>query len=790
MKKIYCCCWLLLLPFLQDAQTAAQVEKVTLSGYIRDIGSGEELIYANIYVGAAGIGATSNLYGFYSITLPKGNYELSFSYIGYESLVQSVDLQANQTLNVELSAEGTILDEVVVKSKKEDEAVSDIRMSRQELNIEQLKKMPALLGEPDIIKTIQTMPGVTSAGEGTASFYVRGGSADQNLIQIDEAPVYDASHLFGLFSVFNADIIKNAELYKGGIPAQFGGRLSSLLDVRTRDGNNKQFVGSGGIGLLASRLALEGPIVKDKASFIVAGRRSYIDLFMGLSEDTEDTRISFHDLNAKVNWRANNKNRFFLSAYSGRDNWVFDDDFGFNWGNTTATFRWNHLFSDRLFSNLTLVYSNFDYSLEDKDEVEGFTWTANQKEMSLKEDLNFFLSPKITIKFGYHGTYRRFMPGLIDPASESSLFKRTDLPRNFALDHAVYLGIDHVINDRLTLQYGLRYSLFQNIGKSTVYTYEDFNDNTNINISDSTAYGHFEVIKSFHAPEPRFSARYLIDPSSSVKISYNRMMQYIHLVSNSTVPIPFNTWTPSGPYVDPQYSDQVAIGYFKNLKDNSYELSAEIFFKKSKDVTAFADNASIFFNDHLVKEFRQGEQESYGLELYAQKKKGKLTGFLSYTLSKAEMQVDGVNNGQVFPANHDRRHALNLAATYTLNDYWNIGAAFTYTTGRPITLPTGRYEYDGYQVNLYSERNGYKLPDFHRLDLSATYDFKKNAHRRIKQSIVFGVYNAYNNQNPFTIYTRTKQDDDGNIIGDGTEKEARLVYLFGALPYFTWNFKF
>ena len=790
MKRIYCCLWLLLIPLMQYAQADPKAEKVTLSGYIKDASSGEELIYANVYVGESGIGATSNLYGFYSITLPRGTYELSFSYIGYETVIETIDLQNNQTLNVELSEEGTLLEEIVVKSKKEDEAIHDIRMSRQELDIEQLKKMPALLGEPDVIKMVQTMPGVTIAGEGTSAFFVRGGSADQNLIQIDEAPVYDASHLFGLFSVFNADIIKNAELYKGGIPAQFGGRLSSLLDVRTRDGNNKQFVGSGGIGLLASRLTLEGPIVKDKASFIVAGRRSYVDLFMGLSEDTEDTRVSFHDLNAKLNWRADNKNRFFLSAYSGRDNWVFDDNFGFNWGNTTATFRWNHLFNDRLFSNLTLVYSDFDYSLEDKDDVEGFTWTANQKEMTLKEDFHFFISPKITLNFGYHGTYRRFMPGLIEPASESSLFERTDLPRNFALEHAVYLGADQVINDRLSLQYGLRFSVFQNIGKSTVYTYEDFDDNTNINIVDSTSYGHFENIKTFHALEPRFSARYLIDQSSSVKLSYNRMMQYIHLVSNSTVPIPFNTWTPSGPYVEPQMSDQVAIGYFKNLKDNSYELSAELFYKQSKDVTDFADNASIFFNEHLVKEFRQGEQESYGLEFYAQKKKGRLQGFLSYTLSKAEMTVPGVNNDQAFPANHDRRHALNIVANYALNDYWNIGAAFTYTSGRPITLPTGRYEFDGYQANLYSERNGYKLPDFHRLDLSATYEFKKNEGRRFKQSIVFGVYNAYNNQNPFTIYTRTKQDDDGNIIGDGTEKEARLVYLFGALPYFTWNFKF
>ncbi len=778
------------LVFAQENLTTEGEEKVTISGYVKDADSGEELLYSNVFVKETGTGTTTNLYGFYSLTLPKGNYSLVFSYIGYQSLEKSIQLNQNQELNIDLKTEGEILQEIVVTSKAENEAVEDISMSRVEVDIAQLKQLPALLGEPDIIKTIQTLPGVTSAGEGTSGFFVRGGSADQNLVLIDEAPVYDISHLFGLFSVFNADIIKNAELYKGGIPAKHGGRLSSLLEVTTRDGNNKQFTASGGIGLLASRLALEGPIVKDKASFIVAGRRSYMDAFMPLFEDTKDTKVAFHDFNVKVNWKGSNKDRFFISGYMGRDKYDFDNSFGFGWGNTTGTFRWNHLFSDRLWSNTTVIYSDFDYMLEDRDAADGFEWIARQKEVALKEDMTFFINPDIALHFGYQGTYRRFTPGEIEPKSDASIFKSTTLPKTFALDHAIYLGADHNLGDRLKIQYGVRYSIFQNIGAGTVYNYEDPQNNVDLLITDSTTYKHFENIKTFHHLEPRFSARYLIDPSASIKVSYNRMAQYIHLVSNSTVPIPFNTWTPSGPYVEPQIADQVALGYFKNLKDNTYEISAEVFYKKSKDVTAFVDNADLFFNQHIATEFRQGEQESYGLELFLQKKKGKLRGFMSYTLSKAEMTIPGVNNDEAFPANHDRRHNLNLAATYNLTDRLNVGANFSYGSGRPITLPTGRYEFDGYQVNLYSERNGYKLPDFHRLDLSVNWEPKKNANRRLQQTLTAGIYNAYNRQNAFTIYTRVARDEDDNIIGDGRQKEARMVYLFGSLPYFSWNFKF
>lgn len=774
------------------AQSPGSEAKKTyaLSGYIKDAASAEELLYVNVWVEPLKTGVTSNTYGFYSLSLAPGTYRLTFSYLGYQSLSKEVTLNRDQELNIELQSDAKTLQEVEISDKKADEAVREIAMSRLDVPIAQVKKLPALLGEPDIIKTIQTLPGVTSAGEGTSSFYVRGGAADQNLILIDEAPVYDVSHLFGLFSVFNADILKSAELYKGGIPAKYGGRLSSLLEVSTKDGNARQFEGAGSVSTLAAKVSLEGPIVKDKASFIVAGRRSYVDLLMSQIPDLDGTSVKFHDLNGKVNWKINNNNRFFLSAYSGRDIMKFGDDFQMDWGNQTSTFRWNHLFSERLFSNTTLVYSDFDYALKQEDPIEGFVWKANQQEYSLKQDFTWFPNPRFTLQFGYQGTYRQFQPGDIQPNGENTIFKPTKLQSRYALDQALYAGVEQKLSDRLSIQYGVRFSLFQNLGAETIYTYSNASDNVNYIITDSVRYKKGQVIASFANPEPRFAARYQLDASSSLKLSYQRMVQYIHLLSNSTVPIPFNTWSPSSPYLKPQKSDQMAIGYFKNLDNNTWEFSAEAYYKSSQNITEFADNAQIFFNEHIATEFRQGKAISYGLELLLRRNVGDLRGFASYTLSKTDVTIPSINDGQAFPANYDRRHSFNLSLTYDLNPRWSIGGNFTYATGRPITLPVGKYTFGNYQPNLYSERNGYRLPDFHRLDIAATYEPAKNKDRRWKNTWVFGIYNVYNRQNPFTIYTRTKQDDEGNVIGDGSEKEARLVYMFSVLPYVTWSFKF
>ncbi len=776
------------LPFVLTISSQAQT-KYTINGYVRDASNGEELIGVTVLVPEMSTGVTTNAYGFYAVTLPPGKYKLQYSYIGYKTLIQEFELQQNIEQNIDLAAEVLEMDEVVVKADRVDANVTDIQMGKTELNMAQVRKLPMIFGESDIIKVIQMQPGVISAGEGTSSFFVRGGSADQNLILIDEAPVYDPSHLFGLFSVFNSDVIKDSELYRGGVPARFGGRLSSILEVRTKDGNNKKLSGSGGIGTLASRFMLEGPIKKEKSSFLVSARRSYVDLFLRAAD--EKNLVYFYDVNAKVSWRHNNNNRFFAAFYTGRDDFSFDGNFGFGWGNATGTFRWNHLFSDRLFSNTTLVASKFDYKLEFEDPVQGFIWESNLEQFSLNNDLSFFINPKSELNFGYHLTFRRFEPGNISPNTEGSIFATVNQPKAFALDHALYADIQQKWGDKFVSNVGLRLSVFQNVGPQDLILYDDPTDNININRTGTVKYGTLESIKTYVNPEPRVSLMYLLNSKSSIKGSYSRMVQNTHLISSGTVPLPFNTWSPSGYYIKPQTSDQYAIGYFRNLKDNMFELSVETFYKDMDNVTDFTDNAEIFFNQDLITVIRQGKSWAYGAEFSAQKKEGRFTGFMSYTLSKVERKVPDVNRGEVFPANHDRRNAFNIAMTYDLNEVWSFGANFTYSTGRPMSLPSGKYNYGGlYLPDVVSERNGYRLPSYNRADISATLSPKKFQTKKWKGQWVFSLYNVYSRRNPFTIYTRTQQDDNGNVIGNGTGKEARLVYLFPILPSVTFNFKF
>jgi hypothetical protein len=779
---------LLVLTFIVTFVAVNAQEKVTLNGYVKDADNGEELIGVTVYIPQLKAGTVTNDYGFYALTVPKGSYEVQYSYIGYQLLKETIDLTHNVAHNVQLPTEAEQIQEIVIEDRPLDENVIAVQMSKNVVNMTQLRKLPALFGEVDIIKNIQMMPGVITAGEGTSAFFVRGGSADQNLILIDEAPVYDPSHLFGLFSVFNADVIKDSELYRGGIPSRFGGRLSSILDVRTKDGNNKGFNVTGGIGSMASRLAVEGPIIKEKASFIVSARRSYVDLF--LKAANEDNLVHFYDINAKVNLKANNNNRFFLAFYNGRDVFKFSDQFGFAWGNMTGTFRWNHLFSERLFMNTSVIASNFDYKLQLNDAVQGFKWISNLQELSVKNDLSYSLNINNEISFGYHLTGRRFEPGTISPTSEGSIFDNLALQRMFALDHGLYVSNQQKISDRLMLDYGIRVSIFQNLGKGDVYLYEDPQDNVKITRTDTLHYNAWEPIKTYVNFEPRFGARYSLTQTQSVKVSYNRMAQNTHLMASGTVPVPFNTWNPSNYYLKPQLADQVAAGYFQNFRNNMFEFSVEGYYKDMRHVTDFADNAQLFFNKDLSTEYRQGKSWSYGAEFMLNKKEGKLIGMLTYTLSKTMREIPGVNKGNPFPANYDRRNVVNLQAAYDLNEKWTFGGTFTYSTGRPITLPAGKYEYGTYNPDVILARNSYRLPDYHRLDLSATLNPRKNLSRRWKGQWVFSVYNVYNRQNPFTIYTRTKQDKDGNVIGDGTQKEARLIYLFPILPSVTYNIKF
>ncbi len=762
----------------------AQSNKVTLNGYVRDATSGEELIGVTIYFPETKKGVATNVYGFYSITVDKGSYLIRFSYMGYDKIEQRLELIANTELNIELAPAVETMQEIVISAEAADANVTDLEISTEKIDIATLKNMPSMFGEPDLIKMVQMMPGVITAGEGTSSYFVRGGSADQNLILIDEAPIYDPSHLFGLISVFNADAIKNAKLYKGGIPSQFGGRLSSILDVRTKDGNNKKFGGSASIGTLSSKVMLEGPIKKDKGSYLIAARRSYVGAYLKMSGN--NSSVYFYDVNAKVSWKKSNKDRFFAAAYFGRDSFSIGDNFGFDWGNATGTLRWNHLFSEKLFSNTTFIASKFDYGLEVKDPSTGFRWTSVINELSFKQHFNWFVSPKNELDFGYNFTYRKFEPANFTPTSESSIFSPVQLQELYALDHAFYVGNKQTVSSKLSLVYGLRLSIFQNVGEGDVKTYSDPQDNTRPDVIKVDSYDQFEPIITYANLEPRFSARYLLNGVSSLKFSYNRMVQNVHLVSSGTVPLPFNTWSPSSTYLKPQIADQVAVGYFRNFKEDMFAFSLEGFYKKMKDVTDFADNADIFFNEDLATEFRQGESEAYGLEFQLKKTSGKFTGFINYTLSKSNRTIPGVNKGATFLSNYDRRNALNILASYSLNQRWEFSSTFTYSTGRPITLPTGQYEYQFYKPSFVTERNGYLLPAFHRLDFSAVLTPLKNKNRHIQTKWVFAVYNAYNRKNPFTLSARDKEVD-GNLTG---EKEFVMIYLFPIVPSVTFNLSF
>jgi CarboxypepD_reg-like domain/TonB-dependent Receptor Plug Domain len=758
--------------------------KFTLSGYVRDANTGEDLIGVTVYIPSLKSGVVTNVYGFYSLTLPSATYSVHYSYVGYGTQNIAIDLQQDVKKDIELAAEVETMAEVVITGEAEDLNVTSLEISTERIDISQLKKMPSIFGEPDLIKMVQMMPGVITAGEGTSSYFVRGGSADQNLILIDEAPIYDPSHLFGYISVFNSDVIKDSKLYKGGIPANFGGRLSSILDVRTIDGNKKKFAGHASIGTLASKVMLEGPIKKDVGSYLISARRSYADLFLKIAGNQNS--VFFYDVNAKVNWNLGPKDKIFVAGYFGRDAFSLGGNFGFDWGNATGTIRWNHLFSNKLFSNTSIITSKFDYGLGIDDPAIGFLWTSVINEYSLKQRFTWFLSPAIELDFGYNGTFRVFRPGKITANDATSIFEDTELQKLQALDHALFISNKHTILDKISLEYGVRLSIFQQIGPSTVYTYADPQDNVNITITGTEEFSNGEPVVTYVNWEPRFSGRFILDESSSVKVSYNRMVQNVHLISSGTVPLPFNTWYPSSTYLKPQIADQVAMGYFRNLRDNMFTGSTEIFYKWLNNVTDFADNADIFFNEHIATEFRQGKAWSYGFEAQLKKVKGDFTGFINYTWSKTERQIPDVNQGKVFFANYDRRNALNLLGAYELSDKWSFSSTFTYSSGRPITLPTGQYSFQQFRPTYVTERNGYKLPAYHRLDVSAVLVPRKNKARHIQTKWVFSIYNIYNRKNAFTVFSQDKEIDN---VKTGS-KEYVMIYLFPIIPSVTFNMKF
>ena len=657
-----------LVPDLPEGNSPLSEGRVTLSGYIKDVENGEALIGASVYVKELQTGTITNTYGFYSLSLPSGKYTVTFSYIGYQSLTNELQLQENQTLTVELSPEDVTLEEVVVTSDRLDANVEKVEMSTTTVSMVEVKQMPQLLGEVDVIRSIQLLPGITTVGEGATGFNVRGGNIDENLILLDEAPVYNSSHLFGFFSVFNADAVKDVKIYKGGIPAAYGGRMSSVLDVRQKEGNMKEFAGNGGIGLISSRLLLEAPIVKEKSSFMIAGRRSYFDLFTKLSpdEDIQNTSLYFYDLNAKVNYIFDDKNRIYLSGYFGRDALGLEE-FGMEWGNKTATLRWNHLINERLFSNFTAVYSDYDYNLNADSDTDNFDWTSNIFNTNIKADFSYYLNPNNTLDFGINGLYYKFKPGNIkvDRLLEDDI--ALDLEPERAFEPAIYLSNEQKLSDRLSLQYGLRYSQFHNFGKGEVYRYAPGLPRENKNVIDTIQYGSGEVIKSYDAFEPRISGKFTLTETSSIKASYNRMAQYVHLVSNTTAAFPIDIWTPAGVHVKPAKVDQYALGYFRNFNDNTLEFSAEVYYKNYQDLLDYKDGAELIFNEALEQEILSGKGRAYGIELLLRKQQGRFTGWIGYTLSRTERKVPGINNNEYYPSNYDKPHDLTLVASYELN---------------------------------------------------------------------------------------------------------------------------
>ncbi len=765
-------------------------QQVTLSGYVKDGATGEDLIGASISIKGTTLGTITNSYGYYSLTVPKGKYIFLVTYIGYETQEFTVTLNGSQKKNWELAESSEIINEVEVTGERLDENIKSVEMSTNSLTAKQIKKIPQLLGETDIIRTITLLPGITTVGEGANGFNVRGGNADQNLILLDEAPVYNSSHLFGFFSVFNADAVKDVKLYKGGIPAEYGGRLSSVLDVRQREGNSKQFKMNGGLGLLSSRLLLEGPIVEDKISYMVAGRRSYLDIFFGLSDDEaiNQSILYFYDFNGKVNFKFSERSRLFISGYYGQDNFGIQDQFNFGWGNGTGTARWNYLINDKLFFNLTGVYSDYKYNLGTPDNAEAnFRWDSRVRNNIVNAQFSWYPNANNTVEFGMDNTYYIF-----DPAEISGDISQS-LSQSRALESALFISNEQQVNDRLTILYGLRYAGFARLGPQNIRTYEEGKLVEDSTVVSEQYYESGEIIESYFdwdGFEPRLAVNYLLSDEISLKFSYNRMRQFIHLISNTTTPTPIDIWRPSGPHIKPAVANQIAVGYFQNFKENTYRFSAEAYYKDFRNVVDYKDNADLIFTEYIETELLAGIGRAYGLELMIEKKLGALTGWVSYTISRSERQVNGtnrfntINGGDWYSSNYDKLHDLTVVANYSINKKWDVGMTFAFQTGRPITYPSARGQFEGITYPVYNNRNGARIPNYHRLDLSATYTPEVKPGRRWQSSWSFGVYNAYARRNAYSIFFR--QNEDNPLITEA----VRLSIFATIIPFVTYNFEF
>ncbi len=783
-----------LITFLFSSAALAQ-SNYTLNGTITDKNNGETLFGASVFLKGTTIGVVTNEYGFYSITAPEGDYTLNISYVGFSEINQDITLDSNQKLDFEITEFSTELEEVVVTADEPERAIlRKPEMSVAKMNIATVKQMPVVLGEVDILKSLQMLPGVTNNGEGTGGFHVRGGAGDQNLVLLDEAIIYNTSHMFGFFSVFNADAIKDVKLYKGGIPARFGGRVSSVLDVRQKDGNSKRFAATGGIGIISSRVAVEGPIFKEKGSFLVAGRRSYADVL--LKAAGEDNSVSFYDLNLKANYNLNQNNKLFLSGYFGRDAFELGESFSSSYGNSTGNLRWNHIFNERLFSNLSAVVSKYDYDLGIT--AAEFDWVSSISNYNLKYDLKYYLSNNFKLDFGASSIYYDFDPGQIIPTSETSAVNPMTLDRKKALESGLYINAEHTLTDKLTAQYGLRYSAFSRLGGQAMVDYANDQPvvyNQALGIYErgtevgETDYEKGDAIKRFGNFEPRLSLAYQLNEVSSFKAGFSRVAQYIHLLSNTASATPLDVWTPSGKYVAPQLSNQYAIGYFRNFKDKVYSMEVEAYYKNTDNRIDYIDGSDLIGQNTIETEILNGESRAYGLELLLRKNEGKFTGWIAYTLSKSEQRTPGgnagglgINDGEWYNTPYDRTHDISISGAYKLNDKWSFGTNLVFQTGRPVTYPNEQYEYEGISVASYAARNSDRLPAYHRLDLSVNYKPNRKPERRFKGEWVLGIYNAYNRKNAASISFGQNFETGAN--------EATRTAIFGIVPSVTYNFKF
>ncbi|MEZ4854168.1 carboxypeptidase-like regulatory domain-containing protein [Flavobacterium sp.] len=769
-------------------------EKFTLSGTITDALTGETMIGVTILIPDLNTGTTTNEYGFYSITLPKADYRVVISFIGFESIEETITLAQNIRKNYSLKESSQLLNELVIENNLNKIDIKKPEMSVNRLSAAAIKKMPVLLGEVDVVKSLLFLPGVTNAGEGQSGFNVRGGAVDQNLVLLDEATLYNTSHVFGLFSVFNADAIKDLKLYKGGIPAQYGGRVSSVLDIYQKEGNSTKFSMNGGIGLISSRLLLEGPIVKNKSSFLVAGRGSYAHLFLKLTDNPNSAY--FYDLNTKLNYKFNDNNSLYLSGYFGRDVFTLNKLFSNTYGNSTLNIRWNHIFSNKLFANTSFIFSDYYYGLT-LDFV-GFDWVSSIKNYNFKYDLNHYVSDKTQLNYGALITKYDLNPGIIDPITKDAPVNYRELEKKHAFELGIYTDIKQKVTEKFSASLGLRFSYFNRVGKSTINYYANneavvFNEAFQIyekgTVTATKYFNRNKSIATYNNFEPRASVSYELTKNSAIKANYNRMAQYMQLISNTASPTPLDVWTPSDNYIKPQLADQYAIGYFRNIKDGDYTLEIESFYKKVKNRIDYIDGADLIANDAIEQVILNGKMRSYGLELLFKKNIGKLRGWVAYTLSRSEQKTPartavetGINNGNWYLSAYDKTHNLAITSTYEFSNKWQFAANFTLQSGQPVTFPNGKYVFQGVTVPNYGLRNQNRLPAYHRLDLSATLIPQNQQNKKYTHEWVFGIYNVYSRNNAASIRFRENAETGVN--------EAVRLSIFGIVPSVSFNFKF